>query len=185
MVVVGVAAMSWEAVTKASLGIGVVRGKVSGSETTIAASVSVTRAIVLSSSILSGAGSTLSTMVPSRLKGTYGSFEGCTVGYFVISPCSPKGKTTLLISEGGFTSSMTTNCWSASKNIDELIASLVEALTPVALFFCFYNQASSVFYNFFLCSSQRRSCGISGWLFRGHFYFLLALALIFKVLIII
>ena len=51
--------MSWEAVTEASVGIRVVGGVVSGLETT-AASVSVTKVIVLS-----GVGCALSPMVPS------------------------------------------------------------------------------------------------------------------------
>ena len=58
------------------LGIGVMIGAISGSSTAIAASASVTRVIVLSSSDLSSADSVLSTMVYSGLIGT----NGRTVG---------------------------------------------------------------------------------------------------------
>ena len=59
--------------------------------------------------------------------------------------------TTLLISDSGLASSITTNCWSTSKETDELLAPLAEAATPTAIFLCFYNQAS--FLSLFLAAS--------------------------------
>ena len=47
MAVVEVVTMSWEAITEACMSIGVVGGAVSGSETTIAVSGCVARAIVI------------------------------------------------------------------------------------------------------------------------------------------
>ena len=65
LAVVGVAGISWEAVAKTGVGIRVIGGVASSIGTASAALASVTRAFVLSGLDLSGAGSALSTMVPS------------------------------------------------------------------------------------------------------------------------
>ena len=91
------------------MGIGVVGGAVSDSKTPTTTSVFVNRAIVYSGSVFSAAGRALSLMVRFRFRVTKGKLIGGTASCSVISSFSSEGITTLLISKGGFTSSMTTN----------------------------------------------------------------------------
>ena len=111
LAVVGVAAISWDVVIEAWMGIGVVGGVVSGSKTTAAATGWVTKVSVLFGFIIFGAGSAILTIGFSRFKGTNGEFDvaaaGCSLG-------SSEGRTTLLIFDGGLTSLMTTQYCSTS-----------------------------------------------------------------------
>ena len=68
--------------------------------------------------------------------------EGWMAGHADLLANSSEGKTTLLISEGGLTSSMTMKSCSNSKEADELLVSLAEPPTLVVLSFCHYNHAS-------------------------------------------
>ena len=96
-VVVRVARISWVAGAVAGIGIEVFGGAVFGTKTTITASGSYSRAIILSGSIFSGAGLAFSIVVLSLLKGTNGRLEGCAAGCSISSSCSPQGMITILI----------------------------------------------------------------------------------------
>ena len=81
-----------------------------GSKTSTATLASTIRASVLSSSVLPGVCSTLSTIDLSCIGGTNGRLEGCVVSCSVTSHYFLEGMIIFLISEGGFTSSITTQC---------------------------------------------------------------------------
>ena len=75
-----------------------------------------------------------------------------------VAACCSKGTTTLLILEGGLTSSITTNCWSTSKETEELLATLAESPTLATSFLaCLRGEGvqsldglAGAFFSFFL-----------------------------------
>ena len=122
-------------------GIGVLWSAAFGSETAAWLSASITRTSVLSGFVLSGAGSALSTNDPFWFKDINGWLGSCDA----ICSSSLEGITTFLISEGGFTSSVITQCWSASKETEELLCCEAPILAATFLCFCSHAYSQSLF----------------------------------------